>query len=91
MSKPSLQSVAKKASGAPVKTNAPAAAKKPERPPVVNPARGERGDFVKLTVTLSPEAYQLIMTEVTRRKTSKEADPNISAILREAVMAYLYE
>lgn len=50
---------------------------------------GEKGDFVKLTVTLPPEVYGLIMQEVTRRKMQKEADPAISAVLREAAIQYL--
>ena len=52
-------------------------------------AHGEKGDFVKVTVTLPPAVYQVIMTEVTRRKMVKERDPNMSAIIREAVMSKL--
>lgn len=56
---------------------------------VANPPHGEKGDFIKLTVTLPPEVYELIMGEVTRRKMAKERNPQISAVLREAVIKYL--
>lgn len=56
---------------------------------VANPPHGAKGDFVKLTVTLPPEVYELIMREVTRRKVAKESNPQISAVLREAVVKYL--
>ena len=49
---------------------------------------GEKGDYVKLTVTLPPQVYELIMTEVTRRKVAKEAEPVISAVLRDAVLKH---
>lgn len=49
---------------------------------------GEKGDYVKLTVTLPPAVYELVMTEVTRRKVAKEAEPVISAVLRDAVLKH---
>ena len=68
----------------------------PAPPPAVapasveaNPPHGRRGEFVKVTVTLPPAVYGLIAQEAMRRKTAKERDPLISAIVREAVMAYL--
>jgi hypothetical protein len=42
-----------------------------------------------VTVTLSPETYQLAMAEVTRRKLAKAGDAQISAVIREALAAYL--
>ena len=54
-----------------------------------NPAHGEKGDFVKVTVTLPPKVYELIMGEATRRKMAKEKNPQLSAIIREAVVRYL--
>lgn len=56
---------------------------------VANPAHGSKGDFVKVTVTLPPEVYSLIMQEATRRKVEKLPNPQLSAILREAVVEYL--
>jgi len=56
---------------------------------VVNPPHGEKGHFIKLTVTLPPEVYELIAKEVTRRKMNKEPNPQISAVIREAVVAQL--
>lgn len=54
-----------------------------------NPPHGLRGEFVKVTVTLPPEVYGLIAQEAMRRKMAKERDPLISAIVREAIVAYL--
>ena len=56
---------------------------------VANPPHGEKGDFVKVTVTLPPDVYKLIMDEATRRKMSREPNPQLSAVIREAVVAYL--
>lgn len=54
-----------------------------------NPAHGEKGDFVKVTITLPPAVYELIAHEAARRKMAKQRDPNISAIIREASVQYL--
>lgn len=54
-----------------------------------NPPHGEKGDFVKVTITLPPTVYGLIAKEAARRKMAKERDPNISAIIREASVEYL--
>jgi hypothetical protein len=56
-----------------------------------NPPHGQKGDFVKVTVTLPPAVYALLAQEATRRKLTKARDPLISAIIREAVVAYLQE
>ena len=50
---------------------------------------GERGDFLKVTATLSPEVYKLLSDEMQRRKLVREPNAQLSAILREAVLAYL--
>ena len=50
---------------------------------------GERGDFLKLTVTLSPEVYELVLDEMRRRKLARLPNSALSAILREAVVQYL--
>ena len=54
-----------------------------------NPPHGEKGGFVRMTVTMPPEVYELLNQEVTRRKITKSPDPTVSAILREAAVAYL--
>ena len=54
-----------------------------------NAPHGERGDFLKVTATLSPEVYKLVSDEVQRRKLAREPNAQMSAILREAVLAYL--
>ena len=55
----------------------------------VNPPHGEKGSFLKITVTLDPETYELIATEAMRRKMNKEKDAQLSAVIREAVAQYL--
>jgi len=63
-----------------------------------NPPHGEKGEFVKVTVTLSPEMYDALLSEqgkrkreaVKLRKAGEKAEPHgISAIVREAVSVYL--
>ena len=56
---------------------------------VANPAHGQRGGFLKLSVTVAPEVYELIAQEVTRRKVAREPNAQTSAVIREAVIAYL--
>jgi hypothetical protein len=55
----------------------------------VHAAHGERGDYLKVTATLSPEVYKLISDEMLRRKLGRQPNAQLSAILREAVVAYL--
>jgi transcriptional regulator of met regulon len=55
----------------------------------VRASHGEKGSFVRVTVTLPPAVYQLVSTEAARRKIAKEPDPVVSAIIREALVAYL--
>lgn len=45
---------------------------------------GEKFGYVKVTVTLPPELYELIMKETTKRKLAKEPNPQVSAVVREA-------
>jgi hypothetical protein len=54
-----------------------------------NPPHGEKGDFRKLTITLPPEAYELLVQESARRKIAKDRNHLLSSIIREAVMEYL--
>jgi hypothetical protein len=58
-------------------------------PADANAPHGERGDFLKVTATLSPEVYRLLSDEMQRRKLAREPNAQLSAILREAVLAYL--
>jgi hypothetical protein len=43
---------------------------------------------VKVTVTLPPELYELIIKETTKRKLSKEPNPQASAVVREALVQF---
>jgi len=65
-----------------------------------NPPHGEKGEFVKVTITLPPDMYETLLTEqgkrkreaVKRRKAGEKAEAHgISAIVREAVAVYLRE
>jgi hypothetical protein len=57
--------------------------------PQAHAPHGERGGFLKLTVTLSPDVYALVADEVKRRKLAREPNAGLSAVLREAVTAFL--
>ena len=50
-----------------------------------NPDIGERGDFIKITITLPPEMLEALKVLGVRRKASKQKDTNVSALIREAV------
>jgi hypothetical protein len=61
----------------------------PKHSLIANAPHGEKGAYVKVTVTLPPEVYELLANEATRRKVHKEANPQLSAVIREAVVAFL--
>ena len=54
---------------------------------VANRPHGEKGNYIKITVTLPSEVYKLIADEAARRKMTKEPNPQLSAVIREAVVA----
>ncbi len=67
----------------------PVALKKPSRAALdANPPHGEKGDFLKVTATLSPNVYRLLADEMMRRKLAREPNAQLSAILREAVVSF---
>ena len=43
---------------------------------------------MKVTVTLPPELYELIIKETTKRKVAKEPNPQVSAVVREALVQF---
>lgn len=51
-------------------------------------AHGEKHAYVKVTVTLPPELYELIINETTKRKLEKAPNPQVSAVIREALVRY---
>ncbi len=55
----------------------------------LNPPRGEKGAFRKITVTLPPGIYERLIRESARRKIAGEPNQLLSALLREAVVQYL--
>ncbi len=54
-----------------------------------NPPYGERGSYRKLTVTLPPDIYERLIQESARRKIAGRPNQMLSALLREALSAYL--
>ena len=83
-----------KKGGAETKAVAPAAhAPTPKKEIAVIPAeakesyipRGERGDFLKTTITLPAEMFTELRALGMRRKSAKQKDTDTSALVREAV------
>lgn len=54
----------------------------------LHPAYGDKGDFRKLTVTLSPELFAQVVEESTRRKVAGTENANTSAVIREALAEF---
>ena len=57
--------------------------------PAPKPSPAGRGDFLKITATVSPEVFRLVSNEVQRRKLAKEPGAQASAVLRECVLGWL--
>ena len=55
----------------------------------VNPPRGEKSGFRKITATLPQWAYELLIQESARRKIAGEPNQLVSALMREAIDDYL--
>ncbi len=60
--------------------------KKPLDP---NPARGSRGDFEKLTITMPPNMVDALENIRRQRKRTKSGNADLSSIIREAVAFWL--
>ena len=54
-------------------------------PGTVHPAQGERGAFLKVTVTMDPDDFEAINAEMVRRKRAKERGAQLSGCIREAI------
>lgn len=50
-----------------------------------NPERGERGNFLKITITLPPEVLGKLRQLGLERKAEGERDTDVSSLIREAV------
>jgi hypothetical protein len=50
---------------------------------------GQKQYFRKVTITLPPEAYELLISECARRKIAGEKNHLVSALIREALASYL--
>lgn len=55
---------------------------------IANKPHGEKTDHIKITVTIPPEVYKLISDEAARRKMNKLPNAQLSAVIREAVVAH---
>jgi transcriptional regulator of met regulon len=51
-------------------------------------SHGAKGEFRKLTVTLSPALFAQVLHESTRRKVAGVKYANTSAVIREALAEY---
>jgi hypothetical protein len=49
---------------------------------------GDKGEFIRVTVTLPPELYKLMSEETARRKIAHEPGSVVSAVVRDALVAY---
>jgi transcriptional regulator of met regulon len=52
-------------------------------------SREEKGNYRKVTVTLPPNAYELLIRECARRKIAGKSNHLVSAVVREALLTYL--
>jgi transcriptional regulator of met regulon len=53
------------------------------------PEHGHKHHFRKVTITLPPEAYELLIAECARRKIAGEKNHLVSGVIREALSSYL--
>ncbi len=70
---------------------APAMAASEERGTDSGPdsVREDKGEFRKISVTIPPQAFERLMRESARRKIAGAPNKLLSAIVREALTAYL--
>ena len=54
-----------------------------------HPPRGERGDFLKTTITISAEMLTDLRALGMRRRSAKQKDTDTSALIREALTDFL--
>ena len=54
-----------------------------------NPIRGERGDFLKVTITLPPEMLADLKRLGIERKLDGMRDTDVSSLIREALKTFL--
>ena len=54
-----------------------------------NPPKGEKGEFFKMTITMSPDIFELVNAEALRRKVSRAGNATTSAIIREALISFI--
>ena len=53
------------------------------------PARGNRGDFARITVTMPPEMLAELKILGARRQAQGEKNTDVCSLVREAVMGFL--
>ncbi len=68
---------------------APAPIPEEEVPSPIQIPRGERGDFLKTTITISAEMLTELRSLGMKRKSAKQKDTDTSALVREALIDFL--
>jgi hypothetical protein len=63
--------------------------KEKTKPSGVNPIRGERGDFLKVTITLPPSTLCDLKKLGIDRKLRGEKDTDVSSLIRESLKTFL--
>jgi metal-responsive CopG/Arc/MetJ family transcriptional regulator len=56
---------------------------------IEHPPRGERSDFLKITITIPGDLLMELKTLGTQRRVDGEKDSDTSALIREAIKDYL--
>ena len=54
-----------------------------------NPIRGERGDFLKVTITISPEMFADLKRLGLERKLQGKKDNDVSSLIRESLTKFM--
>ena len=60
-----------------------------EKKMIANPPHLERGEFLKMTITIPPSVYAVLAEKVNQRRLHKKVNATKSAIVREALVKFL--
>jgi hypothetical protein len=55
----------------------------------INPPKGLRSDFIKVSITLPPNIYGRLAEEGMKRRMKRQPNASMSAMVREAIMCFL--
>lgn len=65
--------------------------KRPKTDSSVNPIRGERGDFLKVTITLPPDLLADLKRLGIERKLKGMKDTDVSSLIRESLRELIHK